>query len=152
VQQRRFRSPAEEAVVTVMAAGDHLAQAFGAVCERHGITGDQYKLLRMLRGVYPRGHARGEVACACVRPSPDVTRMLDRLARQGLVVRARDPKDRRCSIATITRTGLYLLKRLEPEIEAAQKAAVAGLSPAQLRQLARLSDALVPSALVASES
>ena len=93
--QRRFTGAVSEAVVSVMVAADHLEQAFEAVCERHGITGDQYSLLRILRDVHPRGQARREVAQGCIRRSPDITRMLDRLERQGLVTRARAPEDRR---------------------------------------------------------
>lgn len=144
VQQRQCTSPASEAVVGLLVAADHLGQAFNTVCARHGITGDQCNVLRILRGVHPGGHARGEVARRMICRSPDVTRMLDRLARQGLVTRVRAQKDRRLSVATITKAGLALLERLDPEIEAVQTAATAPLSQNQLRQLARLCDALVP--------
>ncbi|MBI4419870.1 MAG: MarR family transcriptional regulator [Gemmatimonadetes bacterium] len=144
VQQRRFPSAASAGVVSLMVAADHLAQLFGAVCARHGLTGDQYNVLRILRGVHPRGHPRGEVARRCIHRSPDVTRMLDRLVGQGLAVRRRDPEDRRCSVATITEAGLALLARLDPEIEAATATATARLSRTELRQLSRLCDALVP--------
>lgn len=142
--QRRFTSAASAAVVGLMVAADHIEQAFEAVCARHGITGEQYNVLRILRGAQPRGHPRSEVARRCVHRSPDVTRMLDRLARRGLVARGRDPEDRRCSVATITKAGLALVQRMDPEIEAVQKAAVAPLTQTQLRQLTRLCDALVP--------
>jgi len=79
-----------------------------------------------------------------IHPSPDVTRMLDRLVRRGLVARVQDPADRRLSVATITKAGLTLLERIDPELESVQQAATAVLTPAQLRQLARLCDALVP--------
>lgn len=127
-----------------MVAADHLEQAFEAICARHGITGQQFNVLRILRGIHPCGHPRGEVARRCIHRAPDVTRILDRLARQGLVARGRNPEDRRLSVATITRAGLALLARLDPEIERAMAAATKRLSQAQLRQLARLCDGLVP--------
>lgn len=144
LQQRRFGSAASAAVVNLMVAADHLEQGFEAVCARHGITGQQYNVLRILRGIHPRGHPRGEVARRCIHRSPDVTRLLDRLARQGLVARGRDPKDRRLSIATITKAGLALLRRMDPEIEQAVAAATKPLTQTQVRRLARLCDALVP--------
>jgi len=118
VQQRRFPNAASAAAVSLMVATDHFEQAFEAVCARHGVTGDQYNVLRILRGAHPRGHPRGEVARRCIHRSPDVTRMLDRLAREGLVARARDPQDHRLSVATITKAGLALLARIDPELEA----------------------------------
>ncbi len=144
IQQRRFKGAADEAVVSLLVAAVHLEQAADTVIERHGITGDQYNVLRILRGVHPGGHPRCEVARRMIHPSPDVTRMLDRLVRRGLVGRVQDPADRRLSVATITKAGLSLLERVDPELESVQGAATAVLSPAQLRRLARLCDALVP--------
>jgi DNA-binding MarR family transcriptional regulator len=144
VQQRRFAGPGEEAAVGLLVAADHLEQAFETLCARHGLTGDQYNVLRILRGAYPRGHPRGEIARRSIRRSPDVTRMLDRLTRQGLVKRARDPEDHRRSVATITRAGLTLLARMDPEVKAEIRRLTTALTATQLRRLARLLDALVP--------
>jgi DNA-binding MarR family transcriptional regulator len=144
LQQRRFPSLADEAVVSLMVAAEHLDQAVAPVWERHGITADQYNVLRILRGVYPGGHPRNEVARRMIHRAPDVTRMLDRLVRRGVVARVRNADDRRESIATITRAGLALLDRIDPEVLSVQKAVTAALPEPKLRQLVRLCDALVP--------
>ena len=145
IQQRRaFRSVTSEAVVSLMVAADHLDQVAEAVCQRHGLTSDQYNVLRILRGVHPEGHPRCEIARRMIHPSPDVTRMLDRLCRQGIVTRARNPEDRRESIATISPAGLALLERVDPDIEQAQAELTSALSEPELRRLSRLCDALVP--------
>ena len=144
LQQRRFKTLADEAVVSLMVAAEHFDQAIAPIWERHGITGDQYNVLRILRGVYPAGHPRNEVARRMIHRAPDVTRMLDRLVRQGLVARVRNPEDRRESIATITRAGLALLDRIDPDVHATQKAVTASLGERDLKQLVRLCDALVP--------
>jgi DNA-binding MarR family transcriptional regulator len=145
IQQRReFRNAVEEAVVSLGVAAELMGQVTEAVCQRHGITGDQYNVLRILRGVHPDGHPRGEIARRMIHPSPDVTRMLDRLVRQGVVARSRNPDDRRESIATITRAGLSLLERVDPELHRAQLQFTSTLSEPELRRLSRLCDALVP--------
>jgi DNA-binding MarR family transcriptional regulator len=144
LQQRRFPSLADEAVVSLMVAAEHFDQAVAPVWERHGITADQYNVLRILRGVYPGGHPRNEVARRMIHRAPDVTRMLDRLVRRGMVGRVRNADDRRESIATITKAGLALLDRIDPEVLAVQKALTAALTEPRLRQLVRLCDALVP--------
>ena len=144
LQQRKFNTLADEAVVSLLVAAEHLEQLLLPVWDRHGITADQYNVLRILRGVYPGGHPRHEVARRMIHRAPDVTRMLDRLVRQGLVARVRNPEDRRESIATITRAGLTLLDRIDPDVHALQAAATAPLSERDLTQLARLCDALVP--------
>jgi DNA-binding MarR family transcriptional regulator len=144
LQQRRFNTLADEAVVSLLVAAEHFDQAIAPVWERHGVTGDQYNVLRILRGVYPGGHPRNEVARRMIHRAPDVTRMLDRLVRQGLVARIRNPDDRRESIATITKAGLAALERIDPEVHATQMAVTASLSEGDLKQLVRLCDALVP--------
>jgi len=144
LQQRRFPSLADEAVVSLMVAAEHLDQAVAPIWERHGITADQYNVLRILRGVYPGGHPRNEVARRMIHRAPDVTRMLDRLVRRGVVARVRNAEDRRESIATITKAGLALLDRIDPDVLAVQKAVTTALPEPKLRQLVRLCDALVP--------
>lgn len=144
VQQRRFPSLGAAALASLVVAANHFVQASGAICERQGITGDQYTILRMLRGVHPRGHPRGEIARHLMQRSPDVTRLLDRLARQGLVARTRGDEDGRHSIATITGSGLALLRRLDPDLDRLMQSVTAPLGPGQLRTLTRLCDALVP--------
>jgi DNA-binding MarR family transcriptional regulator len=144
LQQRRFNTLADEAVVSLMVAAEHFDQAAAPIWERHRVTGDQYNVLRILRGVHPDGHPRNEIARRMIHRAPDVTRMLDRLVRQGLVVRVRNPEDRRESIATITKAGLAALERIDPDVHATQKALTASLSERDLKQLARLCDALVP--------
>jgi DNA-binding MarR family transcriptional regulator len=144
LQQRRFQTLADEAVVSLMVAAEQLDQAVAPIWERHGVTADQYNVLRILRGVHPGGHPRNEVARRMIHRAPDVTRMLDRLVRQGLVARVRNADDRRESIATVTRAGLALLDRIDPDVLAVQKALTAALNERELRQLVRLCDALVP--------
>jgi DNA-binding MarR family transcriptional regulator len=144
LQQRQFHTLADEAVVSLMVAAEHIDQAVAPIWERYGITADQYNVLRILRGVYPGGHPRNEVRRRMIRRAPDVTRMLDRLVRRGLVARVRNADDHRQSVATITRAGLALLDRIDPEVLGVQKVATAPLTERELRQLVRLCDALVP--------
>jgi len=144
VQQRRFPSLASEALVSLVVAAEHFTQAADALCAQHGITGDQMNVLRILRGAHPKGHPRYEVGRRLMRRSPDVTRLLDRLERQGLVERARGGDDARLSVARITKPGLKLLAAIDPELNEVMQAVTRPLSQAQLRQLARLCDALVP--------
>jgi len=144
LQQRRFPTLADEAVVSLLVAAEHFTQAVLPIWERHGITADQYNVLRILRGAGPDGLARGEITARLARRAPDVTRMLDRLAAQGLVRRIRNPEDRRESVAIITAAGTALLARVDPEVHAVQRDFTTSLTAAELRRLVRLCDALVP--------
>lgn len=144
VATQREPSTAAQTWFQFVGVAEHLAGGVEAVCARYGITKQQYKVLYFLRDVHPGGAARCEMSKRCVRSSPDMTRMIDRLVRRRLVTRTRSAEDGRVSVATITSSGLALLERMEPEIVAAVRRAVAPLDRDQLRALARLCDALVP--------
>jgi DNA-binding MarR family transcriptional regulator len=144
LRQSRFPTLADEAIVSLMVAADQVDRTVAPVWQRHGVTADQYNVLRILRGVHPGGHPRHEVAARMIHRAPDVTRMLDRLVRRRLVARGRNPADRRESLATITPAGLALLGRMDPEVHAAQIALTRNLSHSDLRELVRVCDAMVP--------
>ena len=127
-----------EALVALMVASGHITRELNIVCEEHGITHDQYNVLRILRGIHPEGHPRGDIAARMITRAPDVTRMLDRLEERGLVRRGQHPGNRRLSIATITRTGLQLLQKVDAPLAAEQARFAAGLSVADLQTLRRI--------------
>jgi len=52
-----------------------------------------------------------------IEPAPDVTRLIDRLIKEGLVERFESKEDRRLSLARITKKGVALLTRINPEID-----------------------------------
>lgn len=138
VGQRRFESPAQEAMVGLLVAAGHLTAALEEACAARGITHDQYNVLRILRGALPGGHPRYAIADRLINRAPDVTRLLDRLARTGCVERARSAEDRRLSVTRITRKGTALLEALDSEILAAHERFAAPLSRAERRTLAGL--------------
>jgi DNA-binding MarR family transcriptional regulator len=143
LQQRAFSGESDETVVSVLVAADHLDQQLAAVITAHGVTTDQYNVLRILRGVHPEGHPRHEIARRMIHRAPDVTRMLDRLLKRKLITRVRDPSDGRLSVARISPAGLALLKRIDPEVEEVQQQATAMLTPAERKELVRLCERLV---------
>jgi DNA-binding MarR family transcriptional regulator len=143
VRQKSFQSSAQEAVVALLVAAGRALRELEETCQRHGITHEQYNVLRILRGAHPDGHPRYEIAQRLMDRAPDVTRRLDRLERQGLVVRDHSERDRRLSISRITPGGLELLARMESEILAVHERVAAPLDEADRRQLAALCGQLV---------
>ena len=128
----------------MMVAAGHLVQELNSACQQHGITHDQYNVLRILRGVYPEGHPRGEIAARLISRAPDVTRLLDRLISRGLVRRDWHAKNRRLSIATITDKGLAVLAELDRLILGEQTRFTEGVSDEELGVLRRLCQRLTP--------
>lgn len=135
---------AGEALVAMMVAAGALVRDLDAACQQHGLTHDQYNVLRILRGVYPAGHPRGEIAARVISRAPDVTRMLDRLVAKGFVERGWDAKNRRLSIATITITGLALLAEIDQLVVREHARYTDGLTDEDLVSLRRLCQRITP--------
>lgn len=142
IKQQRFDSPAQEAMLNLLVAANHVRQLVDQACSAAEITMGQYNALRILRGAHPKGYPRGEIAARMVERAPDVTRLIDRLERRGLVERARVPEDRRLSITRITRAGLDLLRRLDPHVSEIQRALMAQVPVKDLRELSRICESL----------
>lgn len=131
-------SPVTEAWQALEGAARRLNDAIGPLLTEEGLTVDQYEVLRILGGAGPGGLSRSAVTARFTSRAPDMTRMLDRLERDGRVERRRGRKDARRSMARITPAGLELLTRLGPEIEEALAIATRRLTRIQLRRLTDL--------------
>lgn len=109
----------QDAFVTVQRAAERLNGEIHALLKPHGISPTQYNVLRILRGAGPVGLPCGEIGNRMIHREPDMTRLLDRVEKQGLIKRLRGTADRRVVTAGITPAGLDLLARLdEPVLEA----------------------------------
>jgi len=138
LQQRRFDSPLQEAIVNVVVAANYIRDRNDETLARFGITSPQYNVLRILRGVFPNGHPRCEIAARMLDRAPDVTRIIDRLEEKGLVERDRSSRDRRHSITRITREGLHLVDKLDAPIRRVIASVKDRLSERDCRELSRI--------------
>src|SRR6266571_7682847 len=100
--QTRFEGPHHEALLALLLANAAVEAMLDDAFEGTGLTQPQYNVLRILNGIYPNSHSRGEIARRMVRRAPDLTRMLDRLVKMGLVEREKGEQDHRQSLARIT--------------------------------------------------
>ena len=138
----RFESPLHEAVLNLLVAAGHVRDRMERVCTDHGITGGQFNVLRILRGAQPQGYARCDIAKRLIERAPDVTRLIDRLARQGLVERTTSERDQMLSVTRITRKGLRVLDEMEPSVDETFRGLSALLTPRDAKQLSRICERL----------
>jgi len=116
-QNRPFSSLAEETLLNLERTADCFRRQIQQALKPYGLTGTQYNALRILRGALPEGLACSELGERLVSSDPDITRLLSRLVRQGLVQRNRSSGDRRVVITKITTSGLDLLVRVVPVVD-----------------------------------
>jgi DNA-binding MarR family transcriptional regulator len=125
-------------MVQLMRAAGRVERALEEVCASHGLTHDQYNVLRILRGAHPHGHPRYEIADRLISRAPDVTRLVGRLVRGGLVERYRPEEDQRLSMARVTGAGLRLLEEVDPQVRAVHESLASALGEKELRALGEM--------------
>lgn len=111
-QSRSVACPEETLFLELLRAADLLSRRPMQLLREHGLSPNQYNVLRILRGS-PEGLLCGEIGRRMITRDPDITRLLDRLEKRGLIARQRESEDRRRVHARITREGLALLSRLD---------------------------------------
>ncbi|MCD0170849.1 MarR family transcriptional regulator, partial [Deinococcus sp. 23YEL01] len=84
----------------------------------YDLSGPQFNVLRILRGAGEQGLTCSEIGGRLLVHDPDVTRLLDRLQKAGLVRRDRDRPDRRVVATRLTDQGRALLARIDQPISA----------------------------------
>ncbi len=136
-QRRRPAHPEEAAFLELLRATDMLSRGLIAVLKAEDLSATQYNVLRILRGA-PDGLPCGEIGNCMITRDPDITRLLDRLERRGLIVRSRESKDRRMVMARITPLGLKLLGRLDEPVQETHRKQLGHLGRDRLRALTEL--------------
>lgn len=155
-----FRSSAEEAFLNVARTASVLAGDFERLFKPHGLSGATYNALRILRGAGESGRRCTEIGEHMVAAVPDVTRLIDRLERAGLVKRLRGGgggvggneggvgeaqkrgpgkvADRRVVMVRITPGGLALLKKLDQPVADLHQRQMGHMADGRLDSLSRL--------------
>ncbi len=142
LKMSKFESPIQEAILSVMVASSYLRSEVDKAGSPFGISGEQYNILRILKGVSPEGHACGEIGNRMLDRSPDITRRIDALEKLGLVERKRSEQDRRVVITKITEKGLTMLEQLTPGFQSYESKLQQKLTNEECGELARLCEKL----------
>ena len=108
--------PEDQLFIAILKTADFLAQQAEQLIKPYGLTGTQYNVLRILRGAGPDGLPCRVVGDRMISRDPDMTRLLDRLEKQGCITRERQKDDRRVIKTRITAEGLKQLKKLDQPV------------------------------------
>jgi len=135
--KRRVGCPEEDAFLELLRTTDMLSRGMVGVLKSEELSPTQYNVLRILRGA-PEGLACGEIANRMITRDPDVTRLLDRMEKRGLISRCRETRDRRTVMARITPEGLKVVGRLDEPVMAGHRRQLGHLGRERLAALTEL--------------
>jgi len=143
-KKRPFELLEEEAMLNVVRTAEVLQREFADLFRPFELSQTQYNVLRILRGAMDEpdgGLPCGEIAGRMITRDPDVTRLLDRMEKRGLISRCRAQKDRRVVLARIAPTGAKRLAELDPLVAEAHRKLLGHMSREELKQLIELLEA-----------
>src|SRR6516225_5214346 len=129
----------EEAVyLNIQRTAESLAWKLTELLKPSGITATQYNVLRILRSAGTCGLACSEIAERMVTRDSDVTRLLDRMEKMGLITRCREQRDRRVVTTCLTSEASRLLEELDGPVAGLMEGLLGGLGDRRLNVLSEL--------------
>jgi DNA-binding MarR family transcriptional regulator len=143
-KRQPFDCPAQEAYLNLLRTHSVLLGPVEQLFKQHGISPAKYNILRILRGAKITGEAGEyglpslEIADRLITRVPDITRLVDGLESDGLVVRTRCTTDRRVVYVGITDHGMQLLEGLDQPMQKIHQHTMAHLNADELKELNRL--------------
>jgi DNA-binding MarR family transcriptional regulator len=135
---RKKHSLEHATFLNLLQAANELTQGVAELLKPAGLTPTQYNVLRVLRGAGEEPLTCGEMGERLIARDPDVTRLLDRLERAGLIARERSEEDRRVVVTRITEKGKRLVDRLDEPVSQLHREQLGHLGKEKLTALAEL--------------
>jgi DNA-binding MarR family transcriptional regulator len=99
-------------LVSVSYADDMITKHFEIILDKYSLTPPQYNILRILQGTYPKVCRVREIQDMIIDKNSDVSRLIERLRKNGFVDRTTREGDRRAVDVLISEKGLMILERI----------------------------------------
>ncbi len=117
IRQEKFRDEYQKLVLNIMFTANWLNLKQIQVLKPHGISPQQYNILRILRGQHPKEVTVSLLTERMLDKNSNASRLVEKLRVKELVERQECPADRRAVNVRITDRGLDLLKQLDSIID-----------------------------------
>ncbi|HMG94080.1 MAG TPA: MarR family transcriptional regulator [Chryseolinea sp.] len=117
IKQEKFHNEFEKTAVNILFTASWLYNINSSRLKPHGITPEQYNVLRILRGSHPKALMLADVTCRMIDKSSNATRLVEKLRQKGLLKREICESNRRQVDISITDKGMAVLKKIDVEAE-----------------------------------
>jgi len=111
--QSSFKNEYHKLVVNIQLTASRFAEKIQLVMKEHDLTSTQYNVLRILRGQNQKPASIGLIKERMIERNSDVSRIIDRLLKKGLISRTENEIDRRQKDVIISAEGLKVLKKID---------------------------------------
>lgn len=139
IQNAKFVNNIHKASINIIYTYNWLNNFIKTELNKSNITSQQFNILRILRGQYPKPATMNVIKERMLDKMSDTSRIIDRLVLKELVTRHECKKDRRAVDILISQKGLDLLKGIHLE-EAMTEKIQHGITQQEASQLSDLLD------------
>lgn len=116
IKSSRFQDDWHKATVNILYTNNWLSSLLESRASKKKITLQQFNVLRILRGQYPKPASNSLIKERMINSMPDISRLVERIVAKGLVSRSKNKSDKRAVDLLITEKGLQLLEELEADM------------------------------------
>jgi DNA-binding MarR family transcriptional regulator len=117
IQSTNFEDNYHKAVININYTQGWLSNTFRCKFEKFNLTEQQFNVLRILRGQYPKPATVNLLKERMIDKMSDASRIVDRLIQKGLVSRCTNTQDRRAVDIRISEQGLEVLAAMDTEFK-----------------------------------
>ena len=141
IQQAKFRNVYQKAGINLIYTLGWMKDRTKPIFDAEGITSQQFNILRILRGSFPKPLSTLQIRERMLEKMSDTSRIVDRLITKGLVKKVICKSDRRLVDVIITDKGKKLLERFDVR-EAEMDGVLSNLTEKEASALSDLLDKL----------
>jgi MarR family 2-MHQ and catechol resistance regulon transcriptional repressor len=117
ISQSKFLNEYQKAGINLIYTYGWIMEKFREIFASEDITPQQFNILRILRGSYPKPLSTLQIRERMLDKMSDTSRIVDRLVNKGLVKKGTCKEDRRLVDITITDKGKKVLEKLDERQE-----------------------------------
>jgi DNA-binding MarR family transcriptional regulator len=141
IRQDKFYSDQQKAAINILYTGSWLYNINAGYLKKFGITPEQFNVLRILRGSFPKPMMLAEITERMIDKSSNCTRLVEKLKQKGFVSRVTCENNRRQVDISITDKGQQLLKKIDAS-QPTWLETMGKISKAEAKELNRILDKL----------
>lgn len=136
----KFRNEYHKALVNIYYTNNVVSQSFHKMLKEYKLTSQQFNILRILKGQYPKAISIGSIKERMLDKSSDVSRIINRLYMKKLIERKECLIDRRKRDLLICKNGLELLEKIKNKMEQKEDEILSNLTIEEAKTLNVLLD------------
>ena len=130
-----IETTAHECLLNILYTGTMIYKVSYAYFRKYGITDAQFNVLIQLKYAQAHTLSQADLGRRLVVNKADMTGIIDRLEKAGLVERTDHPRDRRINVIRITGKGKTVVDKLEPGYFEGVKKLLSAIPEADIKKM-----------------